>query len=65
MQGAELQRLRKSEDLTQRDLAELLGVSNSIVSDWERGKRYPSRNNQRKLEKLYGKRIDQLIDDTA
>lgn len=33
--------LRKQKDLTQGDLAEILGVGVSTVSDWEKAKKYP------------------------
>ena len=35
--------LRQEAGLTQRDVAELLGVTETAVSRWEHGERYPRR----------------------
>lgn len=41
--GLLIARARHRKGLTQRQFAELLGVSSSTVADWERGKSYPLR----------------------
>lgn len=40
--GQRLRALRKQKNLTQKQLAELIGVKNSIVSFYEVGDRFPS-----------------------
>lgn len=39
--AANIRQLRKWNKLLQKDLAKILGVSNSIVSDWEKGNKMP------------------------
>ena len=39
--GENLKRQRKKKDLTQEQLADILGVSFQSVSKWERGEGYP------------------------
>lgn len=43
--AANIRVARDSAGLTQRQLAELLGVDQMLVSKWERGKHSPSREN--------------------
>ena len=40
--GQRLRELRKQKNLTQKQLAELIGVKNSIISFYEVGDRFPS-----------------------
>ena len=40
--GEKLRRLRKQKNLTQKQLASLIGVQNSIISFYELGDRIPS-----------------------
>jgi transcriptional regulator with XRE-family HTH domain len=39
--GAVIQQKRKEKELTQEELARLMGVSKSSVSKWETGQTYP------------------------
>ena len=39
--GEKISELRKEKGLTQKDLAELLNVTNKAVSKWECGKNFP------------------------
>lgn len=48
-----VKRIREVKKLTQKELAELIGVSEQIVSYWECGTRYPSLKNQRAIDKLF------------
>lgn len=45
--------LRKSNGLTQNDLAKLLGVSASTITMYEKGKRYPEREIEEKVCELF------------
>ena len=47
--GNRLRKLRKDRKLTQQQLAELLGVKNSVISFYEVGERIPSPDILRKL----------------
>jgi Zn-dependent peptidase ImmA (M78 family)/transcriptional regulator with XRE-family HTH domain len=40
--GERLQLVREFRGLTQKDLGELLGVSHALISDYEKGKRFPA-----------------------
>ena len=40
--GAKLKKLRKEKNLTQKQLASLIGVQNSVISFYEVGERIPS-----------------------
>lgn len=48
----EIKRIRSKLDLTQAELAELLGVSSAAVTSWETGKTQPSRANRKALLEL-------------
>ena len=45
--------LREDNEITQEKLAEELFVSQDAISDWERGRRYPSHKNGIKLVELF------------
>ena len=51
--GITIQRARHRKRLTQRELADELGVSPSTVANWERGAHFPLR---------YAGRIEQLLE---
>ena len=48
-----VKRIREARKITQKELADFMGVSENIVSYWERGTRYPSLKNQRAIDKLF------------
>lgn len=52
---------RKSLRMTQKQLAEKLGMSDKSVSKWERGETYPDIDKCDKLAKYYGVTIDSLV----
>lgn len=59
-----IKELRKEIGLTQAELAEKLNISQSAVTHWETGKRFPSPPNARAFVNLmcgYGQRI--TLDD--
>lgn len=53
--------LRDNESLTQKAVAEYLGVSRSTYTYYENGKIQPSLQSIAKLSKLYGVSIDTII----
>ena len=53
--------LRKSNNLTQEQLAEQLYVSRTAVSKWESGKGYPNIESLKGLSKVFGVSIDELL----
>lgn len=52
--GAEMAKLRKEKKLTQAELAQVLGISQRMVAACEAGKRRPSPELARKIEKELG-----------
>lgn len=58
-----LARLRKSEGLTQAELAEKLNYSDKAVSKWERGESFPDLYVIKQLADFYGVTIDSLISE--
>ena len=56
-----LKNLRKLKDLTQEEVAELVGVSAQSVSKWERGETYPDITLLPVLANLYKVSVDALI----
>lgn len=63
----DLKELREKSGLTQRNVGLLLEVDQAAISNWERGVNKPSRKYLRKLAKLYGVTVDELLSeqDTA
>jgi transcriptional regulator with XRE-family HTH domain len=58
-----LQELRTSHGLSQADIGELLGVTRSIVSKRERGRRVPLFRHLKKLSDLFGCSIESLMEE--
>ena len=56
-----IKKLRINRGLTQKQLAELLGVKQQNISDWERGERSPSVKNLKKLSEILNCQIDDLV----
>lgn len=59
--GERLRQLRKQKNLTQKQLAELVGVTNSIISFYEVGDRMPSPEMIVKLAKAFNVSTDYLL----
>lgn len=53
-----LEAARVNAKLTQKELAELLGVSNVTIVNWEKGKSEPSAAQLRKISELSGIPMD-------
>lgn len=56
-----LKELRIKENLTQEELANQIFVSRTLVSKWESGDRYPSKDNLARLSVLFQISQDELI----
>ena len=61
--GDKLTKLRKENNYTQEQLAELLGVSRQAISKWESDASYPETEKLIKLGELYGCSMDYLLKD--
>lgn len=60
----ELKRLRLSQDLTQKNLADAIGVSSARYSSWERGEKQPSSENIQKLAETLKCSINKLVEQS-
>lgn len=56
-----LKETRKSCGMTQKEVAEKLGVVESCYANWEQGRTEPSIEMLRKLSKIFSVSIDDLI----
>jgi len=61
--GARLRRLRESRRLSQRELADLIGVRVMQVNRYERGENLPSAVTLPSLARVFGLTVEQLIDE--
>lgn len=59
--GQNIAELRKSQDLTQRELAERLGVSQSHVARWESEKTQPRSRALKQLSEFFGVTVEELL----
>ncbi len=59
-----IKEFREHRELSQRDLANYLGVDQSAVAKWETGVSLPSADKLPKLAQLLGCTIDELYDTT-
>lgn len=63
--GEKIIKCRKTKDLTQEQLAEILGVSRQSVSKWESDAAFPETNKLKDLAKLFNVTIDYLLNDDS
>lgn len=56
-----LKEIRQELKLTQTEFAEVIGVRQATISDWERGIKLPSRLAKRSIEMLYHKKTKKSI----
>ena len=61
--GDKLTKLRKENNFTQEQLAEMIGVSRQAISKWESDISYPETEKLIKLGELYGCSMDYLLKD--
>ena len=59
--GDNIKSLRKSKNITQENLAEMLGVSCQSVSRWELGTCYPDMELLPELARIFNISVDQLL----
>ena len=59
--GKNIRKLRKERNLTQEELAELLGVTSQAVSKWERDEGYPDISMLPVIANFFGVSVDTLI----
>lgn len=56
-----LRRLRERKLMTQRELAEAIGIRQPSISDWELGLLRPNNASKRKLCEVLGVTVDELL----
>jgi len=61
--GKRLKELRGQYTITQKDLAESLGVTKGTVAKWEQGVRYPELGMMEKLAKAFNVPLSTLVDE--
>lgn len=59
--GEKLKELRKERNLKQEELALLLNVDRTTVSNWERGEKQPSLDILIRLHAIYGVTLDEIV----
>lgn len=60
--GEKISELRKEKGLTQKNLADLLNVTNKAVSKWECGKNFPDLALLQPLAEVLGTTVSELLD---
>lgn len=63
--GDKLSKLRKENNYTQEQLAEILGVSRQAISKWESNVTYPETNKLIRMSELFDCSLDYLLKDTV
>ena len=63
MNGNKLKRLRENKNLLQKELANIIGISLSSISMYERGERQPDNETLKKFSKFFNVSIDYLLDN--
>ena len=59
--GRFIEKLRKEKNLTQRELADKLNVTDRAISNWENGRRLPDISLMKELCNIFNISIDELI----
>lgn len=60
-----IERQRKKSNITQSELAQMLGVSQANISQWETGEAFPRADKLPQLAEILGCKIDDLFDKKA
>jgi len=61
--GNKIKEFRLKNQLTQQQLALLIGVSNKAISKWENNEGYPDIQNLKRLAEIFNTTVDYLISD--
>lgn len=61
--GEKIQQLRKSNGMSQEQLAEKILISRQAISKWELGESIPDADNLLQLSKLFGVSVDYLLNE--
>ena len=59
--GKRIAELRKSKNITQMALADMMGISFQAVSNWERGESMPDISKLGELSEIFGVSIDDIL----
>lgn len=59
--GATIKKLRKSNSMTQEELADKLSVTHQAVSNWERSKTQPDIETLKKMSNIFNVSIEEII----
>lgn len=65
MNGNKLKSLRENNGLLQKELADILNISLSSISMYERGERQPDNDTLKKISNYFQVSIDYLLDNTS
>ncbi len=61
MLGNRLKGLRNKKGMTQKELADMLGVTDGAIGMWERGRREPDGDKLSQLARIFGVSVDYLL----
>lgn len=56
---------RKKNHMTQTELADVLGVTQTSVSQWENGRNFPDIKTAKRLADLFGATLDQILNSAG
>ena len=56
-----LKAARVNSGVTQEQAAKMMGVSRSLIQNWERGKSFPDAMHLKKIENAYGVSYDEIV----
>lgn len=65
MDAGEIKRLRTNAGLSQAAVADLIGVTQGLISHWERGRSAPSRRQLEALERALKEPVDEAVETTG
>ena len=60
-----IRELRQKKELSQEELARLLGVDRSAVAKWETGSNYPRAEKMMAMAKIFGCTLDELMSESS